>query len=380
MLKVGFGVTRAQIIGGHDGIGRYTNELYRQFSKLNDELDIYPYTLGGVNKISQNTLTSKAFKFSDYKLLMLYSTFTGLPFFGGSKFTGSLDIVHATDHYIPKVKNTPLVASLMDAIPISHPEWTRPGLRSIKNYFWLHTTKWADRIITCSNFSRMQISENFNIPKDKINVVPLGVDIRWFHKVPDSTISNVIAKYQLKKNFFLFVGTIQPRKNVKNLVKAYLSLPESIKNNTPLIIVGKSGWGCEDFITKLSLSHFGNSVRWLQHLPEDDLLALTKAASALVMPSLAEGFGLPVLEAFASKTPVITSNTTSLPEVAGDAALLVNPTDTASITLGMQKIIEDQTLSSDLIKKGYLRALDFSWENTALKTVDVYHQVLRERS
>ena len=382
MIKVGFGVTvleRSQSVGGIDGIGTYTNELSREFSKWNDQIILSPFTVG-VSKFSKNLLNKSIFRFPNFKFSVFSSTYTWLPFIGGTKYSSPLDIVHATDHYIPNVGKTPLVATLMDAIPLTNPEWTSSDYRSIKNYFWKRTTKWADRIITISEFSKMQISESFGIPKEKITVTPLGVGSNWFQEVPESKIANVIAKYQLKKDFFISVGTLQPRKNVSRLIEAYLSLPDAIKNNRPLVIVGRSGWGCNDLVTKLASNHFGSSVRWLEHLPFDDLLPLMRSAKALVYPSLYEGFGLPVLEAFASKVPVITSNTTSIPEVAGDAALLVDPTDSSSIALGMQKIINHQTLSSDLIKKGYLRALDYSWERTALKTIEVYDQVLRERS
>lgn len=382
MLKVGFGITvleRSQRGSGIDGIGTYTKELNHIYSKWNDQLAVYPFTVGTSN-FSGKLLDTSAYRFPNFKFSVFSSTLTWLPFIGRTRYSKGLDIVHATDHYIPNVGKTPLVATLMDAIPITHPEWTSTGYRLIKNFFWKRTAKWADKIITISEFSKMQISENFHIPKDKITVTPLGVNPDWFQEIPESKIANVVAKYQLKKGFFLFVGTLQPRKNVSRLIEAYLLLPDAIKKNIPLIIVGRSGWGSDDLVTKLSINHFGNSVRWLEHVPYDDLLPLMKSANALVYPTLYEGFGLPVLEAFASKVPVISSNTTSIPEVAGDAALLIDPTDSSSIALGMQKIIEHPTLSSDLTKKGYLRALDFSWEKTALKTLEVYKQVLMERT
>ena len=384
MLKVGFGITvleRSQRVGGIDGIGTYANELSHVYSKWNDQLAVYPFTVG-LSKFSGQKLdtdTKDTFRFPNFKFSVFSSAITWLPFVGGTKFSTPLDVVHATDHYIPNVGKTPLIATLMDAIPITHPEWTTSNYRSIKNYFWKRTAKWADKIITISEFSKTQISENFNIPKDKITVTPLGVGSLWFQEIPESKIANMIAKYQLKKDFFIFVGTLQPRKNLSLLIESYLSLPDAIKKNIPLIIVGRAGWGCEDLVTKLKLNHFGSSVRWLDHVPFNDLLPLVKLAKALLYPTLYEGFGLPILEAFASKVPVITSNTTSIPEVAGDAAILIDPTDSSSITLGMQKIIEHPTLSSDLIKKGYLRALDYTWEMTAKKTIEAYKQVIMER-
>ena len=143
-----------------------------------------------------------------------------------------------------------------------------------------------------------------------------------------------------------------------------------------MIIVGNRGWGCDKIIANLKSGSYSSSVIWLNHLPGDDLLALVKAARALIFPSLFEGFGLPVLEAFAAGVPVITSNTTSLPEVSGDAALLVDPLDISAIAESMSKIYEDDNLRSEMVKKGTARAIEFSWERTALETIKVYQDVI----
>jgi alpha-1,3-rhamnosyl/mannosyltransferase len=284
--------------------------------------------------------------------------------------------VHATDHYIPRVSGKPLVATLMDAIPLSHPTWASSEFRSIKNYFWRETAQWADKIITISEFSKDQISEHFKISSDKIISIPLGVDKKWFKKLSTEYINKVLYKHSVTKNFFISVGTIQPRKNMQRVINAYQSLPERIKKETLLVIVGSRGWGCDELVTNLKSGSYGPSVIWLHHLPEDELLALMNSAAALVFPSLFEGFGLPILEAFASGTAVITSHTTSLPEVAGDAALLVDPEDVNAIAQAMSDIIENDHLRTDMVRRAKARALNFTWKRTALETFKVYQDVI----
>ena len=189
-------------------------------------------------------------------------------------------------------------------------------------------------------------------------------------------MNETLRRYGLPDKFFLFVGTLQPRKNIARVIEAYRSLPQGIRNEVPLVIVGRAGWQCDEIADALASGNYGTSVFWLRHLPDDDLLAVMKAATALVFPSLYEGFGLPVLEAFAAGTPVITSNGTSLPEVAGDAALLVDPVDIASIAEAMLRLLENPELVNILREKGYVRAREHSWDRTALMTLDVYRRVL----
>ena len=378
MIDVGFGVTvlnRARALGGIDGIGTYTGELMDGLSRSPDQLRLHPFSVRTTESIPMQA-ELESFDFGNFRAQVVASSVLGTPFLGAKQFASEVDIVHATDHYIPRLKRTPLVATLMDAIPISHPEWASSEYRAIKNYFWTKTAQWADQVITISAFSKSQVAEHFRIPDDRIVSIPLGVDGRWFRKVSEESIKDALDRYQLPSSFFLSVGTLQPRKNIERLVSAYQSLPGKVRAEVPLVIVGRSGWGCDQLVSDLQSQAFGKSVIWLQHLPGDDLIALMKAATAFVFPSLFEGFGLPVLEAFAAGIPVIASNTTSLPEVAGDCAILVDPLDTSSIAQGMLRLLEDSQLSASLVDKGRARATQFSWDRTAASTLRVYQDVL----
>jgi alpha-1,3-rhamnosyl/mannosyltransferase len=304
------------------------------------------------------------------------SAVSGLPFFGAGRMAKDIDLMHATDHLIPNFGRVPVVATIMDAIPLSHPEWVSMRLRSVKSALWRRSAHWASHVITISEYSKQEIEQHFGIPASKISVIPLGVDERWFQPIATTTMSETLRRYGLPDHFFLFVGTLQPRKNIARVIEAYRSLPQGIKNDVPLVIIGRAGWQCDDVVDALTLGQYGPSVFWLKHVPDDDLLVVVKAAAALVFPSLYEGFGLPVLEAFAAGTPVITSNGTSLPEVAGNAALLVDPLDSENIAEAMQRLLDNPELANTLRAAGYVRARVHSWERTASMTKNVYQEVL----
>jgi alpha-1,3-rhamnosyl/mannosyltransferase len=149
-----------------------------------------------------------------------------------------------------------------------------------------------------------------------------------------------------------------------------------VRKAAPLIIVGSAGWKSEEVLSLIGQEKISGGVRWLQHVPNVDLLPILKLSSALVFPSLAEGFGLPVLEAFAANVPVITSNTTSLPEVAGDAAILINPLDVKELCIAMQRSLDDNALVEKNKSLGLARARQFTWEACAQATLDVYRKTL----
>jgi len=374
---VGFGVTglaRARIHGGIDGIGSYTRELMRRLDE-NPAIKLFPISYGDPVKHLDGT-SRVVMRFNKYAPLAALSAVSGISFCGSWKLGKRVDLIHATDHCIPRYRNIPVVATLHDAIPLSHPEWVNAGFRKLKNALWKRAAHWAAHIITISEYSKQEIAHYFAIDAQKISVIPNGVGARWFRSLDEDALNTILERYNLPQYYFLVVGTLQPRKNIARIIEAYRSLPAEIRHEVPLIVVGRAGWRCEDVVETLTSPAAGDSLRWLKHLPDDDLFAVLKGATALVFPSLCEGFGLPVVEAFAAGTPVITSNTTALPEVAGDAALLVNPLDAADIAAAMQSMLEQPELANTFRCKGKERALAYSWDVTAARTLDVYKRTL----
>jgi glycosyltransferase involved in cell wall biosynthesis len=244
-----------------------------------------------------------------------------------------------------------------------------------KGYVFKKSSHWATEVITISEHSKREIVRWFGISEENITVTPLGVNESWYQPAAEEERLRVKAKYDLPESFFFFVGTLQPRKNIRRIIDAHKSLPPALRRECPLVIAGRHGWKCDAEVEELRNCQDG-TLRWLQYVPSDDLLPIFKQATALVWPSLNEGFGLPVVEAFAAGLPVVTSNTTSLPEVAGDAAILVNPENTGEIADAMRQMATDDALRSDLRARGQSRAKQFTWDHTARLTIDVYRKAI----
>ena len=382
MLKIGFGVTalcKGLNRGSLDGIAIYTRELMSQWESAGQERSAHepprliPFSFG---TLTSHPLEPAPLQLADYPLKAAWSVVTKQGFGGLGKLSRQVDLIHATDHYIPKSTTVPVVATLMDALPLSNPEWSRKEFRATKNFLWRRTLNWADTIITISDYSKQQLLTWTNISAEKISVIPLGVAPSWFECVSDHFFTQIKNKYTLPDMFFISVGTLQPRKNIARTIQAHRMLPKAVRLRVPLLIVGSAGWKCEEVLSLIEKEPMSGAIRWLQHVPNPDLLPLLKLSSALVFPSLAEGFGLPVLEAFAANVPVITSNSTSLPEVAGDAAILVNPLDVQALCDAMHRSLEDSDLMEHNKRIGQERARHFTWAACAQATMDVYRKTL----
>jgi len=264
-------------------------------------------------------------------------------------------------------------------------EWrTHPDvpLHSQINNWYYRTTiestcKKADRLIAISNFMKRTFVERMNVPGEKIDIVHLGVNPDTYRAITDGdSLTNVRQKYSLPSRFILFIGALLANKNLPNLIKAFHALREEQKDcdDVALVVAGAQAWNSSpiyDLVRRLSLE---KNVIFTGFVSEGDKVGLYNLASSYAFPSLVEGFGLPVLEAFACGTPVVTSNVTAMPEVAGNAALLVNPLDIEQMADALYKTLSDDALRSDLIRKGLRRAQEFTWKKAAQKTLKVYEK------
>lgn len=377
-MRVGYGTTnlaRGLAGNGVDGIGIYTRELGRALLDVGD-VGLVPVGFGHNIDTDVFPQAQRPVSMGRYPGLAGLGVSTPFAFRGESALADQIDLFHATDNLIPKLSRIPVVATLADAFPLSHPEWIRMKNAHLKCWLWKRAAHWADHIVTVSEYSKGQIVEYFGIAAHRITVIPEGVGERFFQLIAPADRKTVLSRYGLPEQFFLSIGTLQPRKNIGNLLDAHAALPAALRTEFPLVVVGREGWGSETLVSRLQALQAAGTVYWLQYLPDEDMRALMQSASALVFPSLGEGFGLPVLEAFASRLPVVTSDTTSLPEVAGQAAVLVDPSDPLSIADGMRRVVEDSALANRLITAGLARARLFTWQACAIRTQAVYRSVL----
>ena len=381
-MKIGFGTTVLEkgLSQGHmDGIGVYTKNLWEALDreKRNSKLEREAISFGKnyISKETDDILGDIIHISPSYPIQSARSMISGNAFYGVESIEQDIDLFFAPDHHIPKLNHTPVIATIHDAYPLIYPKLVSRKLRKWKNIAFKRASHWADHIITISEHSKRDIIQYFTIPEERITVIPNGVNQAFMVQIPEAEKEAVCRRYAIEKGFFVFIGTIQPRKNLSRVIAAYESLPAAIRQRHSLLIIGHYGWGEEDLKKKLDNLEKEETIRWIKSVTDYELYALLQSALAMVYPSLYEGFGLPVLEGFASKIPVITSESTSIPEVAGDAACYVDPLKTTDIALKMKHIAQDAPLREMMIEKGWRRVKEFSWEKSAREHVKVFEKI-----
>lgn len=371
-LNVAIGTTvfdRGRSDNSIDGIGTYTQRLFEGLTS-NGNIQARPFCFDA----APNTLTGGAIDGGNHRRQALRSIFLRQSFSGLERALEA-DVVHATDHLVPKLRNTPVIASLMDVIPLAHPEWVDYPLKSLKNRLWKHSFGWADHIITISEFSKVEIVKWLGIPEEKVSSIHLGVDNSWSVPPPPEELTACLKRYGLDEGYLIAVGTLQPRKNIDRLMDAHATLPKQMQTEMPLLVVGREGWGVTELCARLR-SQDSRHIKWVSRVSDEDLKSLMAGARALAFPSLYEGFGLPIIEAFAAGVPVLAANKTAIPEVAAGAALLFDPENVASIAESMIAIFESSALCEELRNAGRERAKLFYWERTTDQTIEVYRNVI----
>lgn len=302
--------------------------------------------------------------FSSKKLWTLFGLSKKL-----SKNRQNLGVFFSPTHYLPFGVPMKSVIAILDVSYLHFPElFSKRDLYMLK--LWgKFSIKKASKIITISQASRNDIIKAYGVPESKVEVVYPGIKL-----VDGSSLrSQDMEKFGISKKYILFVGTLQPRKNVERLIEAFAKLSGK---DLELVIVGRKGWMYEDILNAPRKFDVADRVKFIHDASDEDLPNLYKNAEMFVLPSLYEGFGLPVLEAMQYGTPVIVSNVSSLPEAGGDAALYVDPKSAKDIAEKMEKLLSDPGLRDELIEKGKKQAAKFSWEKAAKETLSVLEGVM----
>jgi glycosyltransferase involved in cell wall biosynthesis len=273
-------------------------------------------------------------------------------------------------NFIPiNIRSHYTIVTIFDFSVILYPEWhPQRRIHYFKKNFG-NNLKRADRIIVISDYIKKE-AMNFGLPEEKLKTIHLGYDREAFKTYRHKHLEAMRKAYSLPENFMLFVGSIEPRKNLENLVRAYISLDEKIKRDIKLVLAGFKGWQNEKIVEVLKKTK--SDVFYLGYLPNTELGKLYNLATLFIYPSIYEGFGLPPLEAMACGCPVVVSNAASLPEVCGDAAQYVDPHDVTSIAEGIARVLSNEALRRSLIAKGLERSRLFSWEQAARKHLEVF--------
>lgn len=364
------------------GIGRYTYEISKRLQEISSAKYEISFNYGFYSKelygelkevtVREQKLKSLKSFISRYPLLKkivrsFYTLFARL-------YARSFDI-YFQPNFIPNqnIKAKKNICTVHDFSFKLQPQWhPKERLDYFNKNF--HLVKKADHIITGSYFTKQEIIEFLQIPQDKITVIYHGVNHNIYKPYSQNLLQETKAKFDLPKKFLLFVGSIEPRKNLLTLLKAYNLFSTEEKKSVPFILVGFKGWENKEIMQEIQKNQ--NYIRYLGFVTDNDLAHIYNLATIFIYPSLYEGFGLPPLEAMACGTPVIVSNVASLPEVCANAALYIDPANPQDIKDKILTLIGDEKLREEFSKKSKAQAALFSWESSALEHFNVFEKVL----
>jgi len=286
-----------------------------------------------------------------------------------------VDLVHSPAFVGPVTSACPFVVTVHDLSFLFYPQGFRRLNRNYLQVFTRLSVRRARRVIAVSESTKRDLVQQYSLSPTRVDVVHNGVDDN-FQPLPADQVAAFRGRIGLPDRFILFVGTLEPRKNVVRLVEAYARLP---KQRPPLMLVGGKGWFYDEVFARVEALHLSSEVHHAGHVRADDLPFWYNAATLFVYPSLYEGFGLPALEAMACGTAVVTSTTSSLPEVVGQAGLGVDPTDVEALAMAMERVLTDRDLRDQMCAAGLAQAQNFTWQRTAQGTVDSYRRALHSK-
>jgi glycosyltransferase involved in cell wall biosynthesis len=289
------------------------------------------------------------------------------------------DLFHAPHYVVSPLTTGPYVVTIHDCIHLRFPQYlpNRRALLYARTMMGLAARR-ARRVLTVSQASKQDILQYLRIPAEKVEVVYNALDERLATPPTEADLERVRERYLLTSPFVLYTGNIKPHKNVDRLIEAYSILRRRGFEDVKLLIIGEEISKYPNLRRLVHRHQLHAQVRFFGHVPDETLAALYRLASVFVFPSLYEGFGLPPLEAMAAGAPVITSNISSLPEVVGDAALLIDPMNAASIADAMARVLSDAALRAQMIQRGRERVKQFSWTRSVARTREIYAEVVGE--
>jgi glycosyltransferase involved in cell wall biosynthesis len=288
---------------------------------------------------------------------------------------GSVDVFHSPDYVLPPLRRGKTLVTIHDLSFRRYPEGAEPNLRDYLNATVPRSLERADLILGDSENTRQDIIEVFGVLPERVQVLYPGVDPAFRVIEDQQALAAVKEAYRLDYPFILSVGTLEPRKNLVALLDAYALLRATGEVEHRLVIVGGRGWLYDGIFRRVEELSLRKEVTFLGFLPEEHLPAIYCLSDLLVFPSLYEGFGLPPLEAMACGTPVVASDSSSLPEVVGDAGLMVQPDDTEALVEAIRRVLADSELRANLVASGLSRATEFTWQAAGRKLLAIYEDL-----
>ena len=363
------------------GVAKYTYENAFRFQKIySDKYEwFYDYGFHSRNLIGTESIRQSEHFLKKFKSVIvsnpLLKSFVRKTLSCVSRVSSPSYDLYWQPNYIPqKVKAKKVVTTIHDFSFHIQPQWhPRERIEYYRKNFWEKAAA-SDWIITGSHFTKEEIVNYMGYPEEKITVIYHAVDHKVYRSYEEEVLQVTKEKFGLSDTFLLFVGSIEPRKNLLNLLKAYHLLSHEIKKNCPLVLVGFKGWENREIMQEIEKEK--EYIHYLGYLSNEELAHVYGLATLFIYPSLYEGFGIPPLEAMACGTAVIASNAASIPEVCGDAAMYIDPNVYEDISEKITSLLTNTSKRDTLVKKGLLHSKRFTWDKAAGEHIKVFEKVL----
>ncbi len=355
------------------GVGCYTRSLIRKLSEI-DKDGVYAF-FSYKERRSGRKKTVKARMFHKVYGALRHTIWEQL-LLPLNLFIRGIDLIHSPAYVTPMMKSCPTIITVHDMAYLLYPDKFVKAYRLYLKFWVPLSVKRADIVVTDSIQSKRDIVKLLKVPEEKVEVIYLGVSELFRPVSDDEKLDAIRRKYNLPQEFILYVGTIEPRKNIIELIYAYGEFKKKVGDTVKIVIGGKMGWLYDNIFEAIEGLGLKEDVIFTGYIADEDLPLVYNAAKVFVYPSLYEGFGLPPLEAMACGVPVVTSNTSSLPELVNGAGIMVNPDNPHELAEAIYNVLTNEELRKKMIKRGLEKAKKFTWEKTAKKTLEVYEKVL----
>ena len=354
------------LVGNRTGVGRYLLNLLRFLPELSEEHEYFLYS----NRFTEKPIEHDKINYVELEGHRLLWKHILLPI---EQVKRKFDLVFIPSYSAPLFSFGKTVVTIHDLIATRHPEWTTKN----QSFRFATVVKYAARkanyIIAVSEASRKDILELTGVAQDKVVVVYSGVD-EHFQKLPSEHLIDFTKKYNLQQPFILYVGSIHPRRNIQKLIEAFVHLKKEKQIKHKLILIGLVLQQASQLTKWINDSNIAEDILSVGFVSDEDLVKFYNMADLFIYPSLYEGFGFPVLEAMACGTPVITSNVSSLPEVAGNAAILIDPLNVMEMADSIYRLISNSALRQEFVERGFERCKQFSWRQAAEETLNLFEK------
>ena len=370
------------------GIGRYTYELAKRLAAHKDIARLRYFSMGswvanpladlderqpGSTRHSPDRPSLRTILATNRAAVRVYQALT--PTLYGWRLRGNNRAIYHSPNFIVPPFNGAVVSTVHDLSHILHPKFHPQARVDFMNLAFDVSMKRTDHVITDSETVRTEFLNRFNWAPERVTAIALGVDPEYHPRSADE-LHAVLAQWGLRfQGYVLYVGSIEPRKNLERLLKAYSTLPLAMRREHPLVMAGSRGWHSDQIHKQMEIGRAEGWVHYLSFVSQAHLPLLYAGAALFAYPSLYAGFGLPIAEAMASGVPVITSRVSCMPEVAGGAARLVNPLDVEDVATALRDSLDSRSWRNEARQLGLARAINFSWKDCAQRTVGVYKSI-----